>query len=70
MFRGVVLGDLMRIADDVRRQHEPAWGAARTAAMAVLADAEGSYTGMLAVLPGIALTWLVVTAVTFRHTRR
>jgi hypothetical protein len=33
----------------------------------VLTDPEGSYTGMLAVLPGLILTWLVVTAATFRR---
>ena len=32
-----------------------------------LATPEGSFTTMLAVLPGLILTWLVVTAATFRR---
>jgi hypothetical protein len=62
------LGWLMRVADDVldvfRRPHAVLlvlllWP--------VLAAPEGSFTTTLAVLPGLVLTWLAVTAVAFRR---
>lgn len=55
-----MLGWLVRVADDALDVRDPR-GALLLPLWPVLADPEGSYTGMLAVLPGLILTWIVVT---------
>lgn len=62
------LGWLMRVLDDVLDVRRYPHAALLVLLLwPVLATPEGSFTTMLAVLPGLILTWLVVTAATFRR---
>ena len=62
-----VLGWLVRIVDDTLDVRDPRAALLLLLLWPVLADPEGSYTGMLAVLPGLILTWIVVTTTAFRR---
>lgn len=60
------LGWLVRNLDDALDVRTPQAALALLLLWPVLASPEDSYTGMLAVLPGLILTWIVVTAAAFR----
>ena len=64
----LVLGWLMRVLDDVLdvREH-PHTALLVLLLWPVLATPENTFTGILLGLPGLVLTWLAVTTLTFRH---
>lgn len=64
-----VLGWLVRTADEVLDVRDPRAALLVLLLWPVLADAEGTVTVMLAVLPGLVLTWLAVTSAVFRRRR-
>jgi hypothetical protein len=63
-----LLGCLMRVVDDVLdARANPHAALLLVLVLPTLAHAEGGFVSTLTVLPGLVLTWLAVTAVTFRR---
>ena len=64
------LGWLMRVADEVLDITDPRAAVLVLMLWPLLATPEDSFTGILTALPGLVVTWFVITAATFGRTEQ